>query len=180
VDHQQNLLTPHASARHFLGAELRLWRQARHLSVAELARRVFVSRELLQKIEMAQRRASTDLIRACDTVLDTGGALSRLLDFIIHTERAPASTPQPSPAAPPANVRITITAEVVQPTMPTGHPTSKASGDGLATVHPLTGRRVGITLDPPPSSDGMLRRMAVEAQHTHTSATELGPPGNTE
>jgi hypothetical protein len=116
-------LTPNASPRHLLGAELRRWRQTRGLSITLLAAQVYVSRELLQKVETAHRNAGADLIAACDTVLNTGGALARLLDFAMHQERerarqtkmmAPAP-PSPSPPAvtPPVVLRVTITTEVV-------------------------------------------------------------------
>jgi transcriptional regulator with XRE-family HTH domain len=94
-------LTPNASPRHLLGAELRQWRQARGLSVAQLAGLVYVSRELLQKVETAHRNAGQYLVAACDTVLDTGGALARLLNFALHQEQEHARTAQPEPAAEP-------------------------------------------------------------------------------
>jgi transcriptional regulator with XRE-family HTH domain len=75
-------LTPYASGWHFLGAELRCWRQRRGLSQAQLARVVHTSPDLLAKIEKADRTASSDVMRRCDDALDTGGALSRLRNFV--------------------------------------------------------------------------------------------------
>lgn len=144
MDQPQGALTPYASARHFLGAELRRWRNTRQLSVAELARQVYVSRELLQKVETAQRRASADLVHACDTALDTGGILGRLLNFITHTERAPAPAPPPLPT-----VLIRITAEVIPAETPSARSTVLAGGDGLAKVLQSTQRHrpVAVIVD---------------------------------
>ncbi|WFE38059.1 helix-turn-helix transcriptional regulator [Micromonospora sp. WMMD998] len=75
-------LRPHASARHFLGAELRCWRQQRGLSLARLAALVYVSPDLLGKIEKAERTASLDVMSRCDQALETGGALARLRRFV--------------------------------------------------------------------------------------------------
>ncbi|MFI9530499.1 helix-turn-helix domain-containing protein [Micromonospora rosaria] len=85
-------LRPHASARHFLGAELRCWRQQRGLSLARLAALVYVSPDLLGKIEKAERKASLDLMNRCDEVLGTGGALARLRRFVDHQTAAQPRT----------------------------------------------------------------------------------------
>jgi transcriptional regulator with XRE-family HTH domain len=71
-------LTPLASTRHFLGAELRRWRQRAGLSLAQLARAVYAHPDLLAKVEKAQRWPSSNLVEQCDAVLGTGGILSRL------------------------------------------------------------------------------------------------------
>lgn len=164
MDQSQGSLTPYASARHFLGAELRRWRHTRQLSVAELARQVYVSRELLQKVETAQRRASADLIRACDRALDTGGTLGRLLDFVTHTEQTLAAVPQPTP---PQNILIKIIAELVAAEPPNTQPAA-VGHQGLAKVYPLTGRRqrMAVVLDP-------LGRGGNAAQLTVTAAEAL-------
>jgi hypothetical protein len=80
-------LTPHASGRHFLGAEIRRWREFRHLTAGELAGKVFASKAMVLKVETADRRASAELIQACDEALDTGGALGRLLDYLNHVDQ---------------------------------------------------------------------------------------------
>jgi transcriptional regulator with XRE-family HTH domain len=74
-------LTPHVSPRHFLGAEVRRWRLLRNLSLDELAGMVYQSAALLGRVEKAERRASAALIADCDEVLNTGGALGRVLAF---------------------------------------------------------------------------------------------------
>ncbi|GAA3298361.1 helix-turn-helix domain-containing protein [Dactylosporangium vinaceum] len=112
-------LTANASPRHLLGAELRHWRQARGLSTSQLAALVFVSRELMQKVETAHRNASADLIAACDRILDTGGSLGRLLEFAVYQERraanlAGAATQKPAAdASPPMTILVRVTAELV-------------------------------------------------------------------
>ncbi|MEU1813106.1 helix-turn-helix domain-containing protein [Micromonospora aurantiaca (nom. illeg.)] len=115
-------LTPNVSPRHFLGAELRRWRELRGLSIAELAGAVFVSPALVSKVEKAQRTATVTLIRSCDAALDTGGALERLLDFVEHLPLQAVPTgesPRPAPRAVPTGesprpvaVRLTVTAEI--------------------------------------------------------------------
>ncbi|GIJ12611.1 multiprotein-bridging factor 1 family protein [Micromonospora andamanensis] len=89
-------LKPHASARHFLGAELRCWRQQRGLSLARLATLVHVSPDLLGKIEKAERTASLDVMSRCDQALETGGALVRLRRFVDHH---PAAQPRSDASA---------------------------------------------------------------------------------
>ena len=85
-------LTPFTSPRHFLGAELRWWREHRHLSLADLQRKVHFSEALLTKVEKAERGPSAALITACDTALDAGGALTRLLAFVESYDPAPPTT----------------------------------------------------------------------------------------
>ncbi|MGC4773435.1 helix-turn-helix domain-containing protein [Micromonospora sp. DT44] len=85
-------LRPHASAQHFLGAELRCWRQQRGLSLARLAALVYVSPDLLGKIEKAERTASLDVMSRCDEALETGGALARLRRFVDHPTAAQPRT----------------------------------------------------------------------------------------
>jgi transcriptional regulator with XRE-family HTH domain len=104
------MLTPHVSGRHFLGAELRCWRQRCGLSLAELARAVFVSADLLTKIEKADRAPSLDIIERCDDALNTGGALVRLFNFVEH-QAAMQPAPAPLPSASPVVVKIV--AEIV-------------------------------------------------------------------
>lgn len=75
-------LTPAASTHAFFGAELRHWRQHRHLSQHELGQRVHASGDLICKIEKALRWPPADLAALCDSVLDTGGILTRLLPLV--------------------------------------------------------------------------------------------------
>jgi transcriptional regulator with XRE-family HTH domain len=139
---QPSPLSPHESPRHFLGAELRGWRVLRQLSTTELAGRVFVSRELVQKVERAERRASQDLIRAVDEVLDTGGALGRLLDFIAHAEQTSVVELEREPVLPTA-VTITITAEIVSPSGPGRTPAHRATAGGGARIYTFPAVRNG-------------------------------------
>lgn len=85
-------LRPHASARHFLGADLRYRRQQRGLSLARLAALVYVSPDLLGKIEKAERTASLDVMSRCDQALETGEALARLRRFVDHYSAAQPRT----------------------------------------------------------------------------------------
>lgn len=124
-----SLLTPHASPRHFLGAELRCWRQLRGLSLAQLASVVFVSPDQLGKIEKADRVPREDVLQRCDIQLDTGGALTRLLAFV---EQAAVQAPPPQTAAP--SIVVTITAEIA--------PTSAIDAQRTASVDPDGGARI--------------------------------------
>jgi transcriptional regulator with XRE-family HTH domain len=99
-------LTPHASPRHFLGAELRCWRQHRRLSLTQLGHAIHVSADLLCKVEKATRTPTEGLLRRCDEELRTDGALTRLLAFVEHLTAAEAA-PAPQP------ILIKIIAEVV-------------------------------------------------------------------
>ncbi len=78
-------LTPHASLRHFFGAELRHWRQLAQLSHDRLGAQINYSGEMISKVEKAERTPTAALATACDQVLGTGGALTRLLALIDAT-----------------------------------------------------------------------------------------------
>jgi len=132
-------LTPHASPRHFLGAELRHWRETRGWSIVDLARQTNVSTEMVQKVERAERTAKTALIAKCDQKLGTGGALGRLLAFITQMEQAAAAEPPPSqrtepPPSRPTEIVIKVVTEV--PTPPT-QPASGAGHNGEARIYPF-------------------------------------------
>lgn len=71
-------LAPGASARDRFGAELRRWRMARGMTHRDLTTLVSYSQELVAKVEKGHRWPSHDLAAACDSVLETGGALVRL------------------------------------------------------------------------------------------------------
>ncbi|MFD7699943.1 helix-turn-helix domain-containing protein [Streptomyces caelestis] len=60
-------------------AELRRLRQARGLSLTDLARRTHYSKGYLSKIETGTKRATADIARICDRVLDARGELLRLV-----------------------------------------------------------------------------------------------------
>ena len=73
----EKTLTPDRSPLDRFGYELRSWRKGRRLSLAKLAKLVHVSDDTLQKVEVAERRPTTDLVRRCDQALDAAGALVR-------------------------------------------------------------------------------------------------------
>lgn len=62
-----------------LGAELRRRRHAAGLSLAHLASAVYCDRGFLSRIERGERRASANLVRRCDAVLEADGELIALL-----------------------------------------------------------------------------------------------------
>ncbi len=71
-------LTPHASGWHLLGAELRRLRKEAGLSQHRLATQVYVSGDLVRKVELAQRTPPAYLVESLDRLLHTGGRLNRL------------------------------------------------------------------------------------------------------
>lgn len=77
--------TPHASLRHFFGAELRHWRELAGLSHDRLGAQVNYSGAAICKVEKAERAPTAALAKACDQVLGTGGALARLVALIEAT-----------------------------------------------------------------------------------------------
>lgn len=87
-------LTPHASLRHFFGAELRHWRELADLSHDRLGAQVNYSGAAICKVEKAERAPTAALAKECDQVLGTGGALARLVALIeataqdAHTSRS--------------------------------------------------------------------------------------------
>lgn len=78
-------LTPHASLRHFFGAELRRWRRLAELSHDRLGVQINYSGDAIGKVEKAERAPTVALAKACDQVLGTGGALARLVALIEAT-----------------------------------------------------------------------------------------------
>ncbi|MFE2279572.1 helix-turn-helix domain-containing protein [Streptomyces sp. NPDC059454] len=78
VDHgnerDRNALTTHS-----FPAELRRLRQARGLSLTDLARQTHYSKGYLSKIETGTKRATADVARVCDRVLRAEGRLLRLV-----------------------------------------------------------------------------------------------------
>ncbi|MEV0005613.1 helix-turn-helix domain-containing protein [Micromonospora sp. NPDC050980] len=75
-------LTPDASPRHLFGALLREWRQLRNFSQAHLAGLVYVSADLIAKVEKAFRWPPAGFAARCDVVLNTGGVLEELLPLV--------------------------------------------------------------------------------------------------
>ncbi|MER6148192.1 helix-turn-helix domain-containing protein [Streptomyces hirsutus] len=93
VDHQsgrdRNALTTHS-----FPAQLRRLRQARGLSLTDLARQTHYSKGYLSKIETGTKRATADVARICDRVLGAEGELLRLVQ-----ERPPADSGSGAEAA---------------------------------------------------------------------------------
>lgn len=71
-------LTPAASALHYFGAEVRRLRMQRGWSQAELGTAVIVSKDLVRRIEGAERFPTTEFVRRCDDILDAHGHLQRM------------------------------------------------------------------------------------------------------
>lgn len=84
-------LTPGESPLHYFGAELRYWRELRGLSQDALGALVFVSGDLLSRVEKAQRSPTRDLAQMCDAALRTGGSLTRVWP-LVETHRRQQST----------------------------------------------------------------------------------------
>jgi transcriptional regulator with XRE-family HTH domain len=63
------------------GRELKHYRQAAELTQAELAQKINYSTSLISQIETGHLSASVEFAEACDEKLNTGGALTRTLDY---------------------------------------------------------------------------------------------------
>ncbi|WP_248966051.1 helix-turn-helix domain-containing protein [Sphaerisporangium perillae] len=63
------------------GRELRHYRQAAGLTQAQLSQQIHFSESLISGVETGQLPASPEFAQSCDTTLNTGGALHRLLDW---------------------------------------------------------------------------------------------------
>lgn len=88
-------LNPFASARAFLGAELRHWRTQRGLSQAGLGRLTHDSAALIGRFEKAERWPSRDAALRLDEALETSGALTRIWD-----RTSQEKTQRPAPTGP--------------------------------------------------------------------------------
>lgn len=72
-----DLYTPQA----IWGRELKHYRKAAGLTQSQLAEKIHFSESLISGVETGQIPASPEFADACDAVLNTGGALRRLLDW---------------------------------------------------------------------------------------------------
>ncbi|MFC0530826.1 helix-turn-helix domain-containing protein [Phytohabitans kaempferiae] len=80
-------LEPTRSALHFFGAELRRLRQALRMSQADLGKLVFAHKDLIRKIEAAERMPTEELVSRCDDALAASGALRRLWPMLERERR---------------------------------------------------------------------------------------------
>lgn len=71
-------LEPARSVMHYFGAEVRRHRTDADLSQADLGRLLFVHKDLVRKIEAADRMPSEELVNRCDKIFGADGALQRL------------------------------------------------------------------------------------------------------
>lgn len=92
------VLTPHASPRHYWGAELRAAREQQRLSLAHLGGQIHRDPSYLAKIERGERDVPDQLARECDAALDTGGSLVRLLSLISSSDSQHVIQVSPSSA----------------------------------------------------------------------------------
>jgi transcriptional regulator with XRE-family HTH domain len=63
------------------GRELKYYRQAAGLTQAELAQKINYSTSLISQVETGQVPGTGEFAEACDRQLNTGGALTRTLDY---------------------------------------------------------------------------------------------------
>jgi transcriptional regulator with XRE-family HTH domain len=75
-------LQPARSVLHFFGAEVRRLRTGLSLSQADLGSALFVHKDLIRKIESAERIPTDDLVDRCDRALSADGRLRRLLPML--------------------------------------------------------------------------------------------------
>lgn len=82
VGQRPNELTPHASPQHYLGAEMRAWRNQRGLSLGKLSKAIIFNSSYMARVERGEQAASADLVRAYDSALGASGSLVRLHESI--------------------------------------------------------------------------------------------------
>jgi transcriptional regulator with XRE-family HTH domain len=112
VAQSPRILDPHLSVKHFFGAELRRFREARNLSQAALGTAAHASADLIAKIEKAQRWPARDFAERCDQVLGCEGVLIRLWPLVeqLRGEQLapsavpPQRTPEPAHEADPVSL----------------------------------------------------------------------------
>ncbi|GAB1642003.1 helix-turn-helix domain-containing protein [Krasilnikovia sp. MM14-A1259] len=75
-------LQPTRSVLHFLGAEIRRLRLGAGMSQADLGKALFVHKDLIRRVEAAERTPSDDLVEQCDATLGANGRLHRLLPML--------------------------------------------------------------------------------------------------
>jgi len=92
-------LEPTRSVLHFFGAEVRRLRQALGMSQAALGKLVFVHKDLIRKIEAAERMPGEELVERCDQSLAANGALRRLWPMLERERRLRLSRDTADPAA---------------------------------------------------------------------------------
>lgn len=92
-------LTPWLDMPSLFGAELRQWRQRRGLTQDELGRAIHISGDMISKIEKAVRRPQMRFAQACDQILETGGALTRIIALMEHQRSEAAMATEGEPAA---------------------------------------------------------------------------------
>ncbi|MGI5469645.1 helix-turn-helix domain-containing protein [Streptomyces sp. CA-132043] len=73
-----NQLTPHESPIHYLGAEMRAWRNERGLSLGALGKQIRFNSSYMARAERGGQAPSADLVAAYDRALGASGALIRL------------------------------------------------------------------------------------------------------
>lgn len=73
---------PPETLQEYFVAQLRRFRADRGLSQTQLAERINYSPGLISMVETLQRHPTADFTAACDTALDTGGALTALLPML--------------------------------------------------------------------------------------------------
>jgi len=92
VTRPERVLQPERSALDRLGYELRRLRKARGYSLARVAGIVYVSSDLIQKIETAERRPGRDLAERLDEALRADGALLGLWEEWRRSEESDRMT----------------------------------------------------------------------------------------
>lgn len=79
---QARELDPSASVLAYFGSELRRFRLEANLTQTQLGEAIIYTGALVGLVETAKRTPARDFTERCDTVLNTGGALMRLLPLL--------------------------------------------------------------------------------------------------
>jgi transcriptional regulator with XRE-family HTH domain len=85
-------LVPTRSPLHYFGAELRRRRQDQGLSQADLGHAICYSKDLVRRVESAERLPSREFVVACDATLGANGALLHLWPMLEREHRLRTGT----------------------------------------------------------------------------------------
>ncbi len=183
------VLSPSASPLNFFGAEVRRLRVDRGLSLEALAREVFTSKDLVRKIETAERHPTWEFADRCDTVLGCQGYLRRMWPMLarersLQLGQSGVTTDAPFRSDLYDRPVLDWIISAGQPPSPRDeHTTEHRFGDELAKLRQLdhehgAGDYYPVVVGSLPAVGGMSRRAAIGYQElAGYEAVDLGADG---
>lgn len=131
-------LDPQASPAALFGAEVRVLRLGRGLSLAALGKQVHVSGDLIGKIEKAERHPQPDLVERLDTALQAGG---HIRDLGYELRGCPAETAATVPDLAPDSALPRLR-QVVDEARATDHEMSERAPADQVLAHATAAERL--------------------------------------